>query len=235
MIVRFFRWLLSPFLCKSLRYTALGDSIARGHGAENQFGYVYYFRDFLQIMHRKVNLKNQAIPGITSTLLLVQLKLDMVTRKNAKKAQVITLNIGGDNLIFCSSDNYNSIDDFCAQIGAAAFKFDWPKILHEIRNSIGSTSKIYVMTLYNPYKGNDPNYTKADHYIKQINSEILDPTYMSTYNYDIADVYTKFNSQLEDESWKVCACTHFCETTRDPHPTDIGHKVISRMFENIYR
>lgn len=217
----------------STKYTALGDSIAVGVGATNNYGYVYYFRDFLS-RSGSVELRNKALSGIRSTDLLTQLTIDGSARLAVRTAQVVTISIGGNNLLRCASNNYTTLDTACAASGVAAFKSDWPKILSQIRGSIGSKAKLYVMTLYNPYKGNDPNYATADAYIGQINAEIQNSTYRSAYSYKDADIYADFQGQFGGGNWKICAWTHFCEATRDPHPTDGGHDEISRVHEVIY-
>lgn len=214
-------------------YAALGDSIAYGYGATNYYGYVYLFRDYLA-KSTTVSLQNKAIPGIKSGGLLNQLQVDLLTRSAVKNAQVITISIGGNNLLGCASSNYSVIDTTCAASGVSAFQSDWPKILYQIRTSIGSKAAIYVMTLYNPYMGNEANYAVADPYVKQINGAIQSSTNITTYNYKVADVYTDFLGQNPDGSWKVCSWTHFCEATRDPHPTNAGHQEINLKHQAIY-
>jgi lysophospholipase L1-like esterase len=217
----------------SVAYTALGDSIAVGKGATSNYGYVYHFRDYLASVHGSVDLKNQAKLGIKSGDLLTQLRLDRATRTAVKKAKVITISIGGNNLLGCASDNYNGISDSCAASGVSAFSSDWPKILQEIRNRIGSTGQIYVMNIYNPYTGDDSNYVKANDYVQQINDVISRSDYVATYSYTVVDVYSHFSGTL-DGSWKVCQWTHFCASSRDPHPNDEGHRQISSLHESIY-
>jgi lysophospholipase L1-like esterase len=215
-------------------YTALGDSIAFGVGATGYYGYVNDFRDYLNTVYGTVNLTNKGVPGATSTDLLTLLTSDSLTRTAVKNAQVLTISIGGNNLLRCASNNYNTIDTTCSATGVTNFKNDWTKILDTIRTSIGSTAKLYVMTLYNPYTGTDPNFATSDSYIKQINAVIQTSSNISTYNYRVADVYTDFSGKLADGTWKTASWTHFTETTRDPHPTDAGHKEMARLHQLIF-
>src|SRR4051812_48368584 len=89
------------------QYTALGNSIVAGIGASfvvdppKRYGYVYYFRDFLATIFPFVNLINRAQSGFTSTDLLQQLQTDVDTRKAVKKANLITISIGGGDLLDC--------------------------------------------------------------------------------------------------------------------------------------
>lgn len=215
-------------------YAALGDSIAYGVGGTNYAGYVNYFHSYLQTIHGTVNKTNVSIPGITTTDLLTQLNTNTTARSAVKNANVLTISIGGNNLLRCASDNYNTLDTVCAENGVTAFQNDWPLILKEIRSDLGSTAKLYMLTIYNPYLPSDPNYTLADSYITRINAIIQNSTTMTTYNYKVADAYTHFQGQLSDGTYKTAVWTHFTEPTRDPHPTDAGYKELSRLHEVIY-
>ncbi|WP_377918918.1 hypothetical protein [Bacillus songklensis] len=125
------------------------------------------------------------------------------------------------------------INEGCAGKGAQEFRKQWPQILYEIRYRICSNAEIYVMTVYNPYKGNDPNYSKTNHFIQQINGAIQNPYYKSIYNYKVVDVSSSFRGQWYDGTWKVCAWTNFCSDIRDPHPNDCGHQEIYRLHRFI--
>ena len=91
------------------QYTALGNSIAFGVGASfkvndtqhHGYGYVYYFRDFLVTIFPCVNLINLADPGLNSSNLLHQLQTDENTRDAVKKADLITISVGGADLLDC--------------------------------------------------------------------------------------------------------------------------------------
>ena len=218
----------------TIRYTALGDSIARGMGATASYGYVDHVRDSLLTRHRAVVLVNAAIPGMASGDLLLQLRTDPVTRAAVKQAQVLTISIGGNNLLPCASDNYETVDTACAAAGVAAFRRDWAQLLAEIREGIGARAALYAMTLYNPYPGDHPNYAVADSYIEQLNATIRDAGYTAGYRYAYAEAHGAFRGQAGG-TWKVCLWTHFCEVARDPHPSDGGHRELAALHAALYR
>jgi lysophospholipase L1-like esterase len=176
------------------------------------------------------------VPGATSADFLQQLKNDLPpgTRRAIRDAQIITIFIGGNNLDRCVSNNFGTIDTACAAQGVADFERDWPLILQEIRTGIGSQAKLYVATQYNPYKGDDPNYATADPYIRGLAAPINDPANQSAYDYKVVDVYADFQGQLPEGTWKVCNWTHFCEDTRDQHPTQAGYEEIARLHAATY-
>ena len=218
----------------AFRYTALGDSIARGVGATALYGYVDHFRDHLMARHRAVLLVNAAIPGMSSGDLLLQLRTDPLARAAVRHADVLTVSIGGNNLLPCAADNYETVDPACAAAGVAAFQRDWPQVLAEIRSGIGSRAVLYAMTLYNPYPGDHSNYAVAESYIEQLNATIRDAGYTAGYRYAYAEVHGAFQGQA-DGTWKVCVWTHFCKAARDPHPSDGGHREIAGLHAALYR
>lgn len=220
---------LSP--CNDFQYTALGNSIAFGIGATNNYGYVNYFRDFLATQHSCVNLMNRANPSFTSSDLLHQLQNDATTREAVEEAKVITISIGGANLLNCTNA---PTPPTCLANAVTTFANDWTQILNEIRNNIIASAEILVMTVYNPLRGDDPNFLPLDFFIQQINNVITNSENLSIYKYWIVDVHSDFLGQFTDGRWKVCSWTHFCEALPDPHPTDTGYLEIARLHNLAY-
>jgi lysophospholipase L1-like esterase len=222
------------------QYTALGNSIAFGVGAsfnvndtENHgYGYVYYFRDFLSTIFPCTNLINRAQPGFTSSNLLQQLQNnDPVTRQAVKKADLITINIGGNDLLECLSQPPSTLGT-CLSTTVATFAQNWTLILKEIRKSIRSHAEIFVMTVYNPVRGDDPRFRIIEPFIQQMNQVIKANRFM--FHYTVVDVHADFLGQFTDTTqWKVCVWTLFC-TSQNPHPTDAGHLEIARLHELAY-
>ncbi|MCY6355622.1 GDSL-type esterase/lipase family protein [Clostridium sp. ZS2-4] len=239
------------------KYIALGDSIAFGLSADLNKGYVDLFKDYLisTKQYNQLKLNNLAVPGYKSSHLLDKLKNEDKIRNYVRQADVITISIGGNNLLssvikaIASKYNLNSKEtNFVAKLtkavradskwqekletlqndtelmkalneGVKNFKADWPKIIKEI-NNLNPDAKIYVMTLYNPLKTDTPVlYDTFEKLIQQINVEIRN----SIYDYEIADVYTKFHKYDGKEP-----LTNFdlLNRTIDPHPTNYGHELI---------
>ena len=82
-------------------YTALGDSIAFGLSAEQRKGYVPLFYNYLKTTEKfsKVALNNLSMPGDKSNDLLEKLKNDAITREAVKNSNIVTISIGGNNLL----------------------------------------------------------------------------------------------------------------------------------------
>lgn len=221
-----------PSDLRHFQYTALGDSIAVGEGAADNYGYVNYFRDFLETYHCSVNLVNRGHVAFKSSELLSQLQNDSTTQEAVKQAKLITISIGANNLLSCAIDPNPPV---CLANGVVTFVNDWPQILNEIRKSIRSKAEILVMTVYNPLRGDDlPNFQNIDFFIQQINKVIENCETRSIYKYSVVDVHADFLGQFTDGRWKVCTWTHFCENATNTHPTDAGHLEIARLHELVY-
>lgn len=197
----------------AIKYLALGDSIAYGIGSVPPLtGYVYHYRDFLSLDAR-VGLKNLAKPGLTSAGLLAQL-----AALGEEDADLVTVSIGGNNVLGCGKNNFQEIDLDCAASGLKGLAEDWPKIIAEIR-SLNPHAKIQVMNLYNPFAKSDPVYESANEVILQLNSLLSSG---QNGQYSVVDVYSAFKG-------KERKYTYFYSLFRDVHPTGVGHLKIAKL------
>ncbi|MCC7104547.1 MAG: hypothetical protein IT307_05340 [Chloroflexi bacterium] len=233
--------LLTPTASLAARgrfYVALGDSVAEGVAATDYYGYVPRFRSELERLHGPVELLNVARGGVRSHELIVQARGDPAVRNALRRANVVTISVGGNNLLACGTENFAVIAVVCAESGVAAFHADWPELLAELRTgsptSLSTTANILATTVYNPYPGDDPRYAEAEAYVERINAEIRDPALQAAYGYSVVDVHDDFAGRLPDGRWKVCAWLAFCLGLRDPHPTDAGHEEIARLHTAAY-
>lgn len=205
-------------------YTALGDSITNGFMAYMSTGFSFRLNHYLKRQYGSSNFYNFGVPGLKSDGLLRQLNGQKNVRHFVKCSDLITISIGGNNLLKCTHDNYCRIDKIKAEKGADNFIKDWPAILYSLRDELASDADIFVMTLYNPYSIKDKNYAVADHYIQLVNNCICDEALKKKYEYCSVDVYSSFKN--------LCASklTYFNLAIRDPHPNYEGHHVIAKDF-----
>ena len=85
----------------ALRYVALGDSLASGmSGIDDGRSYAdAYARLLRRRTQREVVLTNLGVPGLTSAELLAALRTDDAMRAAVAKADLVTWDIGGNDLI----------------------------------------------------------------------------------------------------------------------------------------
>jgi len=178
-------------------YTALGDDISKSLIAFLFRGFVYRIKKYLRKLNPNVICNNFATPTFTSTDLLFQLKNNSEIRQSLKKSKVITISLGGNNLCEGAFENFKEINGNAAKRGVLKFKEDWHEILYFIRTSTESSASIYVMTLYNPYSSDDPNYSIAEYYISSLNLIIKSEFWIKTYNYKVVDVHDHFKGNFQ--------------------------------------
>lgn len=202
-------WWLAP-----LRYVALGDSLAAGVGSILFFGYVARFRLLLaHRLRRPVGLTNLGRFGWTSGDLLQALRTDPVFRATVAEADLITVDIGGNDLRQCGED------EACLERALAEFQANWAGIWAEVR-ALNPTAAGAALTLYDPYPAGHPRRARAERWIGALNAALADPEVTGRYRIDaIADGYTPFQGQECRYTW-VCLL-------EDIHPTDRGHAALA--------
>jgi len=91
-------------------YVALGDSVSFGYGlSAHEESYPAIFYELLKEEEYVDNYANMAVNGFTTTLLLEYLNnLDNEKLNQLRNAQIVTLNIGGNNILIPFSNYLNN-------------------------------------------------------------------------------------------------------------------------------
>jgi lysophospholipase L1-like esterase len=154
-------------------YVALGDSLAAGVGARR--GYVDRYADHLrEDTGARIELTNLGVSGQTSPQLLRSLKNDASTRRALRGAEVVTYNIGINDL-GQARDPYEAgtcggaQGERCLRTAVEEFEGNWDAITGEIL-SLRSPDETIIRTAglgYTPRagKGFEP-------YLKQVNRHV---------------------------------------------------------------
>ena len=169
------------------KYVAIGDEISIEADNDYDVAYVSLIKDFLYALNDNLDYFNLSKDGITSSELL-----DIIDDNKAKikDSDLITVSIGGNNILNAILDNLNidedilqgcdeekvdsiisdylNSDEIKTEILGEVNKFskDFPKIIKKIKK-LAPKADIYVNTIYNPInkKGNIYNF-----FNEQINS-----------------------------------------------------------------
>lgn len=226
-----------------IHYVALGDSIATGSTSRGTTSsYVYGFYNHLKLKDSTATMNNLSRDGDKSSDLLRKLT-DGTFAAEVTKASVITLTIGGNNIMDAARDSYfTSIDTVIAEAGTAAFEDEYDLIVQAIRG-LNPTAEIIAVTLYNPYNAvkvtgytNDPALRlQAEAYISRINEKI---TGVIDARYRVVDVHNYFKVNYADKG-KMGDVTYFYpfylwSIIRDPHPNQTGQNVITNLHKAAY-
>lgn len=217
----------------SIRYVALGDSIAYGYGLRNrnEQSYVELIRKHLEGEYDAVYVSNFGENGMQSEDLL-----DILTnpeRKEYKKyratikyADFVTISIGSNDLLHLIKidlnmeqmikNNGNQFDEACQR-----FANNFPKIIREI-HKLNPDVKIYANNIYNPAKGVEmfsQVYPLAEDYIEWLNRG-----FYTSSDYVLVDIKKGFDKEKES-----MVNLSFKGREIDPHPSEKGHRKIAQM------
>ena len=144
-------------------YVALGDSFAAFDGAPSpELGYVGVYRTSLQNdFGVTVNLTNYGVSGFTSTRLLTLLQTNATVRNALQSAEVITFNIGINDLLRDRAD-YRRVScggadgQDCLREGLNNFRTNWNAIIEELLALRANSSVILrTMDIHYPYANLD--------------------------------------------------------------------------------
>lgn len=226
-------------------YTALGDSLALGFFSLK--GYVTHFHEFLaSIRHEPVALRNLGQSGWTSEDLRDALRHNQQFRQAVSDAEVITWNIGGNDLRAAraqyqagncgGADNQN-----CLRRTAARLKANWSAIIAEIRAlSSGRSQTIRTFDIYNPFvnedrrrdswpaDGGQSDFEVFKTYVDDVNTYIAQVT--TGHGLALAPVYRTFNGSAGTQD---PADKGFISPIDNFHPNTDGHAVIGRLLQRI--
>lgn len=224
----------------SYDYLALGDSIATGTVGLGSptYSYVYQFNDYLSTVQDNTTFTNLAHDGDTSGDLLNKLEHDNTFIDAVIEAEIITISIGGNNLLDAGNSPYfTSINTAIALANTINFENEYPLIIAEI-NTLNPEVEIMVMTLYNPYNvsngsgflyNNDAYlHTTTDIYLSRINDAI------SGSNVNVVDVYSEFNVYAENNNMDDITLFYDGWLWRDPHPNQTGQDIIYGLHQGVY-
>lgn len=204
----------------TFRYVALGDSLAAGVGAFAFFGYVPRFA--LRLLRRRRRLiltRNLGRFGMTSGQLLTAVRTDERFRRAIQGAQLITLNIGGNDLLGC---NYR---EECLRQAIPEFTRNWEALLREVR-LLNPRAVLLTLTLYVPVPRGDIRRPPVAAFIARANSVILRGDLNRRHRvHGVARVHEAF-------AGRECAYTWFCRIG-DVHPTDEGFAAMTAALESV--
>ncbi|MCL6603974.1 MAG: lysophospholipase [Paenibacillus sp.] len=205
----------------SYQYTAIGDSLTTGFGALPGNGFVpVYSRMAETRLRSKVVYSNLGVNGLTTGELAQRLRGNSMYRQLIQEAQLITLTIGGNDLIRAAKfavrqpENTSSILrkalQECKQNFAGIMETLW-----QLKINHGKPYIIRIVGLYNPY----PNLEEATDWVLQFNR------YASQYNSRVCGFASIYN-QFAGNERELLSIDHI-------HPNKRGYYVIAEKLNNL--
>ena len=217
------------------QYAALGDSLAVGILAQQ--GYVPRYQQHIQTdTGATVMLTNLGVNGWQSSDLLNALRNDTRFRAAVHSAQVVTWEIGGNDLLavrreFISGTCGGADNQECLRQAVVQFKSNWDAIVAEIlaqrdpRNTI-----LRTMDIYNPFVAVDrlgERFTILNNYLNQVNAHITASAALN--NIPCAKVHEAFNGASGEEDPILKGFI----SIDGLHPNDRGHEAIAGALRQL--
>lgn len=200
-------------------YTAIGDSLTVGFGAMPGNGFVPVYRGMAERrIGEFVSYENRGINGLTSSELYENIMRSPQLRHSLKEAQIITISIGGNDLIRAAKSvpTNNPIQHFNRALSSCQSNFSGiMQQLNQIKSSSRYPYIIRAVGLYNPY----PRVDAATQWVQQYNR------YISGFwgrNYAAANIFPAFYGR-ENE---LLSLDHL-------HPNGRGYKVIAEQLNRL--
>lgn len=216
------------------RYVALGDSFAEGSGATR--GYVDRYADYIKIdIGTQVNVTNLGLGGETSSQLLYVLRNDSSTRQALSDADVITFNIGVNDLEQAAeayADGHCGGDDNqeCLRTAVNTFKGNWDAIVAEIL-SLRSTDDTIIRTAGTGYTP-DVFLSEQSTNTWPNNGWLNDPRTLRPYVYEL-NHYIAVTAAKDNIPYAQVYLDKEDVSQDGEHPNDQGYKVIAEQLRKL--
>ncbi len=213
-----------------LLYTALGDSIATG--IWSSAGYVDRYAERLRAeVDPAVQLTNLAVNGWTTSNLLAALRTNETYRSAVQGADVITVSIGGNDLLqararYLQATCGGPANAECLQTTTDRLLENWDAILDELKELVGPRPVVIrTMDVYNPYVARDAALLEEfKPYLDEINSYLCLAS--EARGIPCARVYAAFNGPegTEDPARRALLALDGI------HPSELGHALIADLL-----
>lgn len=169
---------------------AIGDSLTQGVGdTTNQGGFVPLLAQRLDEAYRFDTVtSNYGISGNTSRQILNRMKQQEVIQKNLKTANLMTLTVGGNDVMKVIRQHLNDLSLESFDKATTSYLSNVKEIIALARRE-NPDLPIYIIGIYNPFYLNFPEMTQMQDVIDNWNAqtESLTKTYEGVYFVGIND------------------------------------------------
>ncbi|MHA6533815.1 GDSL-type esterase/lipase family protein [Paenibacillus sp. BAC0078] len=203
----------------SYQYTAIGDSLTTGFGALPGNGFVPVYRRLAEGRLRvPISAANLGINGLTTEGMEGRLRSDSIFRQNVRNADIITLSIGGNDLIKAAKSTALRPGDLSHVLQKSLRECkrnfsDIMGLLWQLKARSPNPYIIRVVGLYNPY----PQLMEATDWVRQFNR------YAAGYSSSVcgfASIYYEFAGNERS----LLSLDHL-------HPNGRGYRVIAGKLD----
>ncbi|CAM2900735.1 GDSL-type esterase/lipase family protein [Paenibacillus sediminis] len=198
-------------------YNAIGDSLTAGYGALPGNGFVPIYRRLAERhLNRPIVSTNFGINGATSADLLDLVTHSPVVRESIREAHIITISIGGNDLIRLAKQSLHQQTEFMAALSMCRQNVvRIVRTIQELQYRSASSYIIRFVDLYNPF----PQIAEAAFWVQQYNQFLIG---LSGNNIAVARIYSAFYGREE----ALLFMDHV-------HPNGHGYRVIAENLHHL--
>jgi lysophospholipase L1-like esterase len=160
-------------LPEHVTYVAIGDSVTAGWGSAPVNG--SRLNGYVSQLHRQLlirgtsDLHNLGIPGLTSGQFLFLLEHWPELRQTIKKADLITLSIGGNDIIWTDHQSPGDIDKMREAL--TKYEENVNRILAQLRQW-NQEARLFVLEVYNPFPEDDGRHAPLNEWVIWVNKSL---------------------------------------------------------------
>lgn len=212
------------------QYTALGDSLAFGI-LDTQGGYARRYDGYVATdTGNSVAFTDLGVNGAHSGDLLNSLQNDANFRSHISASQVVTWDIGGDDLLhavnlFQNNQCGGADNQDCLRSAVSSFMTNWDAVVQQLLALRSKSNTILrTMDVYNPFVAElivQGTYNTVEPYLDAVNQHIAASAQAN--GIPMAQIHLAFNGASGQED----PITKGLLTVDGVHPNDAGHKLIA--------
>ena len=160
---------------EKVTYVAIGDSLTQGVGdSSKQGGFVPVLSQALESdFNWQVTSRNYGIAGNTSNQILQRIQEKKDIKRDLKKAKMMTLTVGGNDVIHVIKDNITNLNVNTFSKPAVEYQKRLRHII-ELARKDNKTLPIYIVGIYNPFYLNFPEMTEMQTIVDNWNQSTED-------------------------------------------------------------
>ena len=227
---------------KVVTYVAIGDSLTKGVGdSTNQGGFVPLLAQSLtNETGLEFNAINYGVSGNTSSQILSRMQEKKEIRKDLKRAQLLTITVGGNDLRKAILEDTSNLDLDRFEKASKAYEKNLKQII-ELARKDNPDLPVYVVGIYNPLYLNFPDLTELQTLVDQWNqrTEVTLSAYQGVYFVPINDLLYKGidgkSGVTESELGKETVTNDALYDEDSFHPNNTGYEIIKEaVLEKIH-
>ena len=227
---------------KTVTYVAIGDSLTKGVGdSTNQGGFVPLLAQSLtNETGLEFNAINYGVSGNTSSQILSRMQEKKEIRKDLKRAQLLTITVGGNDLRKAILEDTSNLDLDRFEKASKAYEKNLKQII-ELARKDNPDLPVYVVGIYNPLYLNFPDLTELQTLVDQWNqrTEVTLSAYQGVYFVPINDLLYKGidgkSGVTESELGKETVTNDALYDEDSFHPNNTGYEIMKEaVLEKIH-